>query len=1680
MHPTSSPRSGSAASSLTELADTKPGIDRGKQMLSCDARVQEIAAKLLRNHPEVLISLQVATKEGLNTHSIVKGLPWLASAISGYIKETGYIKESSELLNQKEVVSLILREANAQQSPHIASHETPNLQLDIAPNAFEKQEDTSCMTPQGVLRSFPREAFAFAGSNEFFKEKFEHENIIWLHQDPIPTSLACRKYADHIRQNGCENIHWIDAGKSPEELLCNWKNIGIQYNPKWKRDIPANFPLAFEQMWGDNPYLIILTNVTIEHLTILTTFLGYVKKKGHCYLIVSKEQLKKNSFTIDHRSLFDNTDFNVHDIESLKQRFPDYISFSLAISWIKKHQLGVEEFLGQLPSSCSLQELLLHLEKVEPNLIHCLRKLSLLGRAPLRKDGLEDPALFGSDFDALYQIMLEYNITTLNQDTFSVHPDILDALQIEKEQKKELIKDLIHKLRAYLDSPFKDSKKEWIIQHTRAFFNKIEPGDLRLKEQAIPRETSDLTLSLVSLMLDIGHYYTQNGNPILAQEVSVEARDRFEIEFIRAQIPSSKKQKKQKTTETSDTDINFKDATNCIPKLFELHPEFPYLYINLQYQIGRSYFYHKSPDDKLGSLAVLKHAKALCESLKIINKEPTLLSILIERNGLLFHAIEDKEFEKAIEGYVGLLKREEKHFSFDFKSGERSPIVPIHDSAHRENCLKYLVHAQTECQRIEERDLNALSRCIDSLSPEKKISPLIILCKALIEKKRSADELEAFARFVTENGLGLKIIETPKNDLERMNNELYTLLSLDIAQHQQLDLIRVHICWYAKLQCYERLRESSKKYREQAVKYYPEGERAIYDAWIFEKAIGLISSKMGVTGTDFPASVLNSSKLSGSEVSSLTKQAIKPGCDKDERMSGGDTSVQEIAVKLQNYHPEVLVSLHKATEEGFNYSSIVRGLPWLETVISRYIKENGERLRQEEVVNLILKEVGAQQPREAEPKADFPREESAAATKVDDLKPMAFENSAVALKPTADSPSKGEKPTFDSEASSLLTTKKSHFIDERGLNYLNKLDAYIRAQAKKHAVPISSYDIEEGHLILKIGCMNEQFKQLIIALRQTTPECVSFTPKGDIRFNLTIDGIDALMTKLDDLMNKLTIPPSPTQISSSPKRTLKEEKGKEGITLHAGDDRTLFITQPLVDYLKRMGEWEELKKEMVETSNLNNGSNKFFSSAGYRLKLGKYKEAGTDATSFDPLPAGVGSDNDEEDEAQAVGENATAFNDSSTQILTDVPDSESWSDGSDHEDNYAECCKSFSNRTALLQKKRVALEQKSTFFDSFEMTRVFEKKLEKDFQIGVKNYKKEREQHAGISTSVRQMAEIFCNHMQSPLTTPLVGRQAIELKEYSMSYIEQKSQKMEDEVRPSEKVRLEKIDKEMEYLQERLNYLLLKKENLHKHRICANVETKKAFCQEQDELKADFAAIFSKIDPHQIKPILIELPFDHRDDVERLHFSHPFAFIYHTLKHESPPPFIYNKETGAITFSLAQFETNACSYLKKTRSLIREATLVCPIPDQIDPRTTNYRYFKFLPAPGEIDEILTLQQDIAKKKMVLTKLSKEKRNCQYSDDQIYTEKFDELNKEINRHSEEKKRLEKTLTNLLTMTRERECEFTVLASQRQSEGSFAHIRTQFSKIVNLTRLPNAQIASLFEASVNEEKADSRLA
>lgn len=122
------------------------------------------------------------------------------------------------------------------------------------------------------------------------------------------------------------------------------------------------------------------------------------------------------------------------------------------------------------------------------------------------------------------------------------------------------------------------------------------------------------------------------------------------------------------------------------------------------------------------------------------------------------------------------------------------------------------------------------------------------MCKALIEKKRSADELEAFARFVTENGLGLKIIETPKNDLERMNNELYTLLSLDIAQHQQLDLIRVHICWYAKLQCYERLRESSKKYREQAVKYYPEGERAIYDAWIFEKAIGLISSKMCSVG----------------------------------------------------------------------------------------------------------------------------------------------------------------------------------------------------------------------------------------------------------------------------------------------------------------------------------------------------------------------------------------------------------------------------------------------------------------------------------------------------------------------------------------------------------------------------------------------------------------------------------------------------------------------------------------------------------------------------------------------------------------------------------------------------------------------------------------------------------------
>ncbi|MBA3237612.1 MAG: hypothetical protein H0T62_04585 [Parachlamydiaceae bacterium] len=583
------------------------------------------------------------------------------------------------------------------------------------------------------LSTFDENKISFSNATHYFEKIFLKENAVWIHgKSERLRNVICEKYIDEHSSQYQGNIYWINAEGSSNAFIRQMKDLGLKIEPKWKSAFPENYPQAFESHFEGKPYLIILNGVTINHWTYIVEFLKEGRGDNHHFFISSKKLLNERSIVI------------VED---------------------EKQEISIE-----------------NIKKKNPLLTDSLRILSLLSYHSLDQNVLKMicPNLRFEDLKS--QGLIRGNI-----DSFSIHQDVIESFLQKPETSNAKLLDtdfdqLVELFRKILDSPLRTTDQEWAIPHILTLFERLSNlKDFELKKK------SETLVTLGSMVLDIGHFYSQNGDPIRAQEVTWLLKDMLD-RFI-----------KQNTVVATD----FK----------KIHPHLPYLYLNTLYQLGRLYFYCKISDEELGSLALLTHAKNLCEKIMENGKKPLLL-MLIERNGLLFHLKENKQFEEVVVGYKKLKNLPEIYFEVDYKQKKITTKSFKEDYQHQATCLKYMIDANLELHKYS--TLEALDQSI-----EKEVLEL----QNLIPKLSNQNQVDSW--------IYLSKLYLKQDKIDSCLAQLFKIFS-EATPHQQLAILKTEISCYEKRGKSKEAAESAMKYRKIAENYYSEGQREIYDTLVYE------------------------------------------------------------------------------------------------------------------------------------------------------------------------------------------------------------------------------------------------------------------------------------------------------------------------------------------------------------------------------------------------------------------------------------------------------------------------------------------------------------------------------------------------------------------------------------------------------------------------------------------------------------------------------------------------------------------------------------------------------------------------------------------------------------------------------------------------------------------------------
>lgn len=625
----------------------------------------------------------------------------------------------------------------------------------------------------------------FLDVHTYIANRLQSGNRVWIHGDQTISELSLR-----IVPN---NIQWIDAGETAFDLAKNWIQNLKQLRPEFKIEIPENYQTLFDQ--SSNRYLFVLTNVTVQHIKLIEE----LSHDFYDWVLISKKPMHEDSRTIvyNEESASRYIENEGADPQLLSQSFVySPVSLSIAVMLHNRHRATfLDRWRAKLPQTNFVS---FCLDFIEYDLNH-FNELLTLANKPV------DKRFYTDKLNGDVATLKDYHIIREEGDHFTLYEHIRNrAEHPSPETSLKTVFELSTKLFEYVGHNI-SFDKTWVVPHVIHLFRKY-------KENVKPDEVSSMRvihLPLFWLMLKVGNLYatgsenclpsnTHETGASLAKKISIDARD-----FLEALI-------KERVPEQAKRDLLFtkEEISYCIDTMQHIDANLGYLYVNLQYQIGRMYFYEKKPDDKTGSMSVLKYAQKMVNILDERCGHLSLLSKLIDRNGRLFHLSEGGHYDKAIEGYRELLDSEEVANI----PGHIPPKIDLQkDHMFQTTCLGYLIH-----NLIQKRDLDGIDAYldrlrfhIDKLDGKQKIRPLLNL-------------LEGYHH---------------SGKLEKMTAAIEELKTLELTTLNKLDVLGFTLKYHLGLMRYDKAAATALEYRELASKYYLPNSYPIYKYFFYEDVV---------------------------------------------------------------------------------------------------------------------------------------------------------------------------------------------------------------------------------------------------------------------------------------------------------------------------------------------------------------------------------------------------------------------------------------------------------------------------------------------------------------------------------------------------------------------------------------------------------------------------------------------------------------------------------------------------------------------------------------------------------------------------------------------------------------------------------------------------------------------------
>lgn len=631
----------------------------------------------------------------------------------------------------------------------------------------------------------------------------------------------------------------ITAGDHVADLSINLIQAMKKIRKEWNTHLPPNY---LETIAKEEKCLFIVQGVKMNHLYSLK---GQMKEMpNQQWIILSTTQIHTKSLHI----LFDRNAAEQWiekagiDLEgkfALLEGFSEEHSFSqdplflpIAIEAYKNYK---GEFLAawsnarKKNNSCLfLPFLIKFIQGNGENL--SVEELLVLKNHKIKKDFFQN----SRSIDNLVKYKL---VHIVDQDYFVLPEKIRGEMQKiagqEDANDLDFVLHLIQQFREYIGSGFNEANK-WTIPHIRFLFQRHEKGC-----------PEPMLFPLASLMWNIGYFYTQvdtgegKTGPQEAKKISMHARNVIE-DFIN---------RKYRLAEETTSLFLTKSPEELVQLMNDTHPLLAHLYVNLQYQIGRCYFYLKDPGETMGSKTVLNFAKRLAEH---IDKGETLLFKLIDRNGLLFHLNEEKKYQEAICGYKALLEGK-MLIDVAYHNESKKAFELQEDTQFQIACTEFILHNMMEEKSMDEEQISGSILQLEELCQKtamKHPRSALILIRGYLKIRRNKEASVLINELKCQN-------LTTLNQLQVIENEIFSALLNSSPEETS---------------------NKAKEYRRLAEAYYKKGFYASYNYLQYEEP-AFCQKEIETKHFDFRPLSFYCSSIQGKwlydEISTLTIEVYK-------------------------------------------------------------------------------------------------------------------------------------------------------------------------------------------------------------------------------------------------------------------------------------------------------------------------------------------------------------------------------------------------------------------------------------------------------------------------------------------------------------------------------------------------------------------------------------------------------------------------------------------------------------------------------------------------------------------------------------------------------------------------------------------------------------------------------------